>query len=100
MTAPGFGCIGQPMGSGSRLGELGRRQAMSLAVFGATGLPLIVAIVDIGTDRGAIAADVGASLIGAGMISVLAFPLVAMAIAGKRIADEPAPEAVDAVTEY
>jgi Kef-type K+ transport system membrane component KefB len=82
------------------LRELGRRQIVSLAVFGATGLPLIVAIVDIGTDRGAIAGDVGASLIGAGMISVLAFPLVAMAIAGKRIADEPAPEAVDAVTEY
>jgi Kef-type K+ transport system membrane component KefB len=82
------------------LRDLSRRQALSLAVFGATGLPLIVAIVDIGTDRGAIAGDVGGSLIGAGMISVLVFPLVAMAIAGRRIADEPAPAAADAVTEY
>jgi hypothetical protein len=38
-----------------------------------------VAIVGIGTERGAIDAGVGASLIGAGMISVLAFPLSAFA---------------------
>jgi Kef-type K+ transport system membrane component KefB len=82
------------------LRDLGRRQALSLAVFGATGLPLIVAIVDIGTDRGAIADDVGASLIGAGMISVLVLPLVAMAIAGRPIAEGAAPAAADAVTEY
>ena len=36
----------------------------------------------IGTDRGAIGGDVGASLIGAGMISVLVFPLVATAMVG------------------
>ena len=62
--------------------ELGARRTLSLALFGATALPLIVAIVDIGMDRGAIAADVGASLIGAGMVSVLVFPLVATRLAG------------------
>ena len=62
------------------LRELGPRPTASLAMFSATGLPLIVAIVGIGTDRGAIAADVGTSLIGAGMISVLLFPLLATAI--------------------
>lgn len=71
------------------LRELGRRQTLSLAVFGATGLPLIVAIVGIGTDRGAIAADVGTSLIGAGMISVLVFPLVALALARRGAAPAP-----------
>ena len=40
--------------SGSR--ELGPRTTLSLALLGATGLPLIVAIVGIGIDRGAIAA--------------------------------------------
>jgi Kef-type K+ transport system membrane component KefB len=64
------------------LGELGPAPTLSLALFSATGLPLIVAIVGIGTDRGAIGGDVGASLIGAGMISVLLFPLVATAIVG------------------
>jgi Kef-type K+ transport system membrane component KefB len=66
------------------LRELEPRQTLSLAVFGATGLPLIVAIVGIGEDRGAIATDVGTSLVGAGMISVLVFPLVALALAGPR----------------
>jgi len=64
------------------LEELGRRDTASLALFAATGLPLIVAIVTIGTDRAAIAADIGAALIGAGMISVLAYPLLASAVAG------------------
>jgi Kef-type K+ transport system membrane component KefB len=64
------------------LRELGPRPTLSLALFSATGLPLIVAIVGIGTDRGAIGGDVGASLIGAGMISVLLFPLVATAMVG------------------
>jgi Kef-type K+ transport system membrane component KefB len=64
--------------------ELGPRRTLSLALCAATGLPLIVAIVGIGTDRGAVAADVGTSLIGAGMISVLVFPLLATAVAGRE----------------
>ncbi|HEY7692617.1 MAG TPA: cation:proton antiporter [Gaiellaceae bacterium] len=64
------------------LRDLGRRKTLGLAFFGATGLPLIVAIVGVGTDRGAIGAAVGASLIGAGMISVLVFPLVGLRVAG------------------
>ena len=74
------------------LRELGGRRTLSLALFGATGLPLIVAIVGIGMDRGAISADVGASLIGAGMVSVLVFPLLATAIVGRTAAAEVAPQ--------
>ncbi len=59
------------------LRELGARQTTSLALLGATGLPLIVAIVGIGSEKGDISDSVGASLIGAGMISVLVFPFVA-----------------------
>ena len=70
------------------LRELGARDTLSLAVFSATGLPLIVAIVGIGADRGAISADVGASLIGAGMISVLVFPLLAIRLADSRAAED------------
>jgi Kef-type K+ transport system membrane component KefB len=75
------------------LRELGPRRTVGLALFGATGLPLIVAIVGIGTDRGAIADDVGASLIGAGMMSVLVFPLLATAVSGRV----PAAERVEPV---
>lgn len=69
--------------------QLTRRETVGLAFFGATGLPLIVAIVGIGGDRGAIASDVGASLVGAGMISVLVFPLLATALVGRRAVERP-----------
>ncbi len=83
------------------LRELGPRDTRALALFGATGLPLIVAIVDIGTNRGAIAADVGASLIGAGMISVLVFPLLALRVMGRRPDSAPHdPALADATSEY
>ena len=65
------------------LRDLGPRRTLSLAVFSATGLPLIVAIVGIGIERGAIGRDVGTSLIGAGMISVLVLPLIASALASR-----------------
>ncbi len=77
------------------------RRTLSLAFFVATGLPLIVAIVDIATDRGAIDPDVGASLVGAGMVSVLVYPFVASRIPGvdaSAVPDERSP-AVD-VSEY
>ena len=67
------------------LRELGARHTASLALLGATGLPLIVAIVGIGSEKGDISDSVGASLIGAGMISVLVYPLVATRLAGITI---------------
>jgi len=73
------------------LRELGPRGTASVAFFGATALPLVVAIVGIGTDRGAIDSDVGASLIGAAMVSVLVYPLIATAMAG---AEEWEPDTV------
>ena len=63
------------------LSELGTRRTASLALFGATGLPLIVAVVGIGEERGAVSASVGASLIGAGMLSVLVYPFAATKMA-------------------
>ncbi len=65
------------------LRELGPRRSIGLALFGATALPLIVAIVDVAMDHDAIDADVGASLIGAGMISVLTFPLAGLRTVGR-----------------
>jgi Kef-type K+ transport system membrane component KefB len=66
------------------LGDLGPRTTLSHALCAATGLPLIVAIVGIGMKNGAIAEDVGTSLIGAGMVSVLVLPLLATAIASRK----------------
>jgi Kef-type K+ transport system membrane component KefB len=75
------------------LRELGARLTLGLALCGATGLPLIVAIVGVGSDRGAVSPAVGAPLIGAGMISVLAFPLAAIAVVGRRAAPDVMPVA-------
>jgi Kef-type K+ transport system membrane component KefB len=81
--------------------ELPRRQTAALGLFGATGLPLIVAIVGIGTQRGDISPEVGASLIGAGMISVLVYPLLGMRIAGTVAGAKPAERPVAVETgEY
>jgi Kef-type K+ transport system membrane component KefB len=71
------------------LGHIPRRDLVPLGLFAATGLPLIVAVVGIATDRGAISASVGASLIGAGMLSVLIYPITALRIAGARSAADP-----------
>jgi Kef-type K+ transport system membrane component KefB len=80
--------------------ELGPSRTLVLALFAATGLPLIVAIVDIGTDRGAIDPGTGASLVGAGMISVLVFPLVATSLAGGRRQEAIVALPGEDVTEY
>lgn len=80
------------------LRNLESRDTAALALFGATALPLIVAIVGIGVDQNAIAADVGASLIGAGMISVLTFPLLGLSLTDRSEATHP--ERVETSGEY
>ena len=60
------------------------RQRWSLALFSATGLPLIVAICEIGVDAGQMRATTSAALIGAGMLSVLIFPVIASALLPTR----------------
>jgi Kef-type K+ transport system membrane component KefB len=80
--------------------EVERRSNVALAFFGATGLPLIVAIVDIASDRGAVTDSVGASLIGAGMASVLLFPLLGVRIVGTRERPPGVPAMADAGDEY
>jgi Kef-type K+ transport system membrane component KefB len=72
--------------------ELDRRALAGLALCSATALPLVAAIVGIGQERGAISDAVGASLIGAGMISVLVYPLVAT----KLVAPPAEPARLDA----
>ena len=66
--------------------DLNGRETTALALLGATGLPLIVAITDIGVDRGAIEPQLAASLVGAGMLSVLVLPLLAVALVGRETA--------------
>ncbi|MFD5652918.1 cation:proton antiporter [Streptomyces sp. NPDC127039] len=62
--------------------DLGRRDRAALALFTSTCLPLVVAITTIGVDQELIATDQAASLVGAAMVSVLVFPLVAARVRG------------------
>jgi Kef-type K+ transport system membrane component KefB len=72
-------------------------ERVPLALFSATGLPLIVVITAIGTSEGRILPENAAALVGAGMLSVLFFPAVGLrrlyAATGRRSrADASVPE--------
>jgi Kef-type K+ transport system membrane component KefB len=60
--------------------DLDRRGQLALALVSATQLPLVVAIVDIGVRAGRLKPETAASLVGAGMASVLLFPIAALAL--------------------
>lgn len=71
----------------------------ALLLFGATGLPIIVAVTAIGVDTGALDTGTSAALVAAGMLSVLLFPLTGLALR-KRSSDYTArPADADAVVE-
>ena len=57
-----------------------RRDRIATALFGSTGLPIIVAVTAIGVERDELDTGTAAALVGAGMLSVLLFPLIALAI--------------------
>ncbi|MEP6561204.1 MAG: cation:proton antiporter [Nakamurella sp.] len=50
----------------------------AMVLFCATGLPIIVAVTNIGLSTGDLPAGTAAALVGAGMLSVLLFPLLAL----------------------
>jgi len=62
---------------------------LAVVLFGATGLPIIVAVTAIGLDHGELARSTAAALIGAGMISVLVFPLVGLRVRRRGPPPEP-----------
>ncbi|MEV7522105.1 cation:proton antiporter [Streptomyces sp. NPDC091371] len=58
--------------------DLGRRDRSALVLFGSTALPLVVAITTLGVEDGKVDPGEAAALVGAGMLSVLVFPLVGL----------------------
>ena len=60
--------------------RLGSRRTVAAAFLQATSLPFIVAAVQIGERLGALPAASGAALIAAGLVSVLIFPAIALAV--------------------
>jgi Kef-type K+ transport system membrane component KefB len=60
--------------------DLNRAERLPLALFSAAALPLLVAITQIGLDTGTMKTEVAVALVGAGMLSVLVYPLLAMSV--------------------
>ncbi|MBT2499779.1 cation:proton antiporter [Agromyces sp. ISL-38] len=72
-----------------------RRDLAATAFFGATGLPIIVAVSAIGVDQGDLSSGTAAALVGAGMLSVLLFPLIALAVRERRSSEVGRPQVDD-----
>jgi Kef-type K+ transport system membrane component KefB len=60
--------------------DLPERERTVLAFLTASALPLVVAITEVATENGELAEDDAAALVGAAMLSLLAFPLVGTAL--------------------
>ena len=61
------------------------RDRVAAALWTSVALAVIVFMVNIATDAGAVSSVVGAAMIGAGMISVLVFPTLAIALRGPGV---------------
>jgi Kef-type K+ transport system membrane component KefB len=72
-------------------GALDSRQTAIAGLMQATSLPFIVAATAIGRELGLIDAAGSAALIGAGLLSVLLFPLGGLLLLRRKPAEEPAP---------
>lgn len=64
--------------------ELNGRERVLLSLFSATSLPLIVVITELGKATGRMLPENAAALVGAGILSVLLFPLAALSIRGRQ----------------
>jgi Kef-type K+ transport system membrane component KefB len=60
--------------------DLAKEEQWPFALYSATALPMVVAITSIGVRTGRMRSDVAAALVGAGLLSVLVFPMVAGAL--------------------
>jgi Kef-type K+ transport system membrane component KefB len=73
---------------------LDARDRVALSVYSATALPLVVAITTIAQKTGHMRSSTAASLIGAAILSTLAFPLLGLRLRRDRVAAEQGTEAV------
>jgi len=75
-------------------GRLSGADRRALAFYSATALPIVVAVTTIGLEEGKMKPANAAALVGAAMMSVLVYPLVALAFRRRGRAPEPAALAV------
>jgi Kef-type K+ transport system membrane component KefB len=74
--------------------DLGTRDVVALGLLQAAALPLLVVITTIGVETGRMRSDNAAGLVGAGLLSVVLLPIIALAIR-EHASGTPAPVATD-----
>ncbi len=75
------------------------RQRVSLGLFSATALALIVAVTDIGVTEGILTDATASALVGAGMLSCLAFPLAALSLLARHASRGDRPSGITGTPE-
>ncbi|MFO1066942.1 MAG: cation:proton antiporter [Geminicoccaceae bacterium] len=71
-------------------GTLGAGERLPLALMASTQLPLVIAITDLGVDRKLLEPSLATAMVGAGMLSVLLLPPLALQLRRQRPATEAA----------
>jgi len=69
--------------------DLAKGERLPFMLYISTALPLVVAITDIGVATGRMRSENAAALVGAGMVSVLVFPLLALVLRRRSGAVQP-----------
>ena len=69
---------------------LAKTQRRALAMFSATGLPIIVVITTLGVDEHRMKPQNAAALVAAGMLSVLVYPLIGLRLLRRNAEVDPA----------
>jgi Kef-type K+ transport system membrane component KefB len=66
-------------------GELAKEELLPFALYSSTALPFVIALTELGVSTGRMRTDNAAALVGAGMLSVLLFPMTAMTLRKKAL---------------
>ena len=72
--------------------DLQLRDRAALAFYSATELPLVVAITTVAIDTGHMRLSTASALVGAAIISTLAYPLIGLRLRRGQVAEEPGAE--------
>ena len=75
--------------------DLSPRERVEMTFITATSLPLLIALAEIGEQDGVMLPATAAALVGAGVLSVLIYPLIAVGLYKSRMKDQVQPDRLD-----
>ena len=75
--------------------DLKLRERVEMTFITATSLPLLIALAEIGEQDGVMVPATAAALVGAGVLSVLIYPLIAVGLYKNRVKAQVQPDRLD-----